>query len=956
MKNFKKVLALVLALVMALSINTVAFAEESVQNEEKAEILNDLGLFSGMSNDDYEPNLEGETDREQAMVMLSYAFDWDVDMEATSSFSDVSEWAEPYVAYAEENDVTVGIGDGKFGAKNQVSLRDVSSWIASELGYGNTWQNPTDAVDVGVMSYTELISAMNSDYPAFIRDDLVGIFYNALTLQPKDSDDRVIDQLVDAEKVDEEKAYGYFPVSTEGYTFAISVDDEDSTLTADGADDTLVIVEALKNGEIDEKFEGTVLFQSLKGASFAKEKVAFDEGIAKVQVTSMSSPIEIVDTIIATIAKAPVDNDLVGESVSTTLVYTPQDGNQSIGDKVFVTYAESDRASDIYVTFNKDIDFDLVKDNLADIDIIYGEGTTVEVEDVVKVSDNVVKLVLLEDEALPDNRTISVSLNSGDAFIESTVTFGLVDTTAPEAMGVITPEYRTVVAKFDEPVTDGTAGDISTWVLNGAQLEDSHVAEIYVGRDGTEYDADNSKDSRNYVTFELSPDGIDLLNDEGEDNLLQAYGVEDYAGITDTTGQNVATTQEFTFETPAPPAAPEAVVTMDSPEQFRVKFDQSMADTYDEGFFKVEVENGKDSEDEINWDELDGTTNYEVTPIGSDNDEYLIELVDDWTVYHDTSTSKVNYYSPDNNEVKITVLTTDEITDVKSAYDQELEEEVVEDFVLKLDAASPTIDSAEQLKEDDNYIQEFEVVMDEPVQINGLNEDSTPLTPSELQTEGDGIPTPTFVFVNEDGSETVDGRLLSLDDDDYSFVVEPKETLEPGEWTIYIRSISDDVGNTSSTVAYDIIVKEAEAVESDPEIVWADAHDNIEIDGDYFDIVHIQFNTKMSLDVLRSNRYTINGNELPQGVMVTKVEEGGTRVTLKLPYDFLGDSTTDESDGTATDIDGSQYDEGTISTNEASMLKVNSNLTSSEGVKLTGATEVELSYNEEDVDHTITVD
>ncbi|MCM3625678.1 hypothetical protein M4D70_26295 [Brevibacillus borstelensis] len=147
------------------------------------------------------------------------------------------------------------------------------------------------------------------------------------------------------------KAIKDFDTTLAGLTLNITVDEEDSTLIADGADNAVITVKALRDGVLDTNFKGTVKFQSLKGAKFAKEEVAFDQGIAQVQVTSISSPVEILDTIIATIANAE-DPDFVGTQSRINISYVPEDGNQNVEKKVFITYAESDRASDVYVKFN----------------------------------------------------------------------------------------------------------------------------------------------------------------------------------------------------------------------------------------------------------------------------------------------------------------------------------------------------------------------------------------------------------------------------------------------------------------------------------------------------------------------------------------------------------------------------------------------------------------------------
>ncbi|MDA3846552.1 MAG: hypothetical protein PF505_08410, partial [Vallitaleaceae bacterium] len=135
MRNFKKVISLVLALAMMLSSATVAFAAAPTTSQEKAVVLNALGLFDGVNVDTFDANITGTTNREQAMKMIVEALNWDVDLEAVSEFTDVAVWAQPYVAVAVDMEVTNGIGDGTmFGGTVEVTSRQLQTWIDRALG------------------------------------------------------------------------------------------------------------------------------------------------------------------------------------------------------------------------------------------------------------------------------------------------------------------------------------------------------------------------------------------------------------------------------------------------------------------------------------------------------------------------------------------------------------------------------------------------------------------------------------------------------------------------------------------------------------------------------------------------------------------------------------------------------------------------------------------------------
>lgn len=212
MKYIKKLTIMVITLGMMLSSLGISSASE-LNHEKEADILYQLGLFSGTSEGEYQPNLEGVTNREQAMIMLARVLNWEVVMDVESSFSDVSDWAVPYVEYAKEKEITAGIGGDLFGASNEVTKAQLLSWITSALGYGNAYNNPQVAVSAGLITKVEaselLSEVMEGEEIPLIRDDLVGVFYKALTVKNKTTNQLVVEDLIEQGVVDKEQAENY---------------------------------------------------------------------------------------------------------------------------------------------------------------------------------------------------------------------------------------------------------------------------------------------------------------------------------------------------------------------------------------------------------------------------------------------------------------------------------------------------------------------------------------------------------------------------------------------------------------------------------------------------------------------------------------------------------------------------------------------------------------------------
>ena len=755
-----------------------------------------------------------------------------------------------------------------------------------------------------------------------------------------------------------------FDTTILGLKLDVSVDEEDSILTADGADNAVITVKVLRDGEPDTSFKGTVKFQSLKGARFAKEEVAFDQSVAQVQVTSISSPVEILDTIIATIANAD-DPEFVGTQARINLKYVPEDGNQNIDKKAFVTYAESDRASDVFVRFNDKINFEKLYaawiTGAVKFTITNGAKTIIDngIFDIKKINDNTIQIVLPSASALTDNSSVTVAVDDeriNGIIQKSSISFNLVDSNAPKAVKVTAVDYKTLVAEFTEPLNPQDAQTIENWVLNGKRLaaEDIITDGIKVGNiineDGDVSEYANGVDNRHFLTIKLvdadendaTTIGVEKYKNAGQKNLLQAYNITDYAGMSDKTGQNKATTQEFEFITPAVPNAPTATITMDSPEQFKIEFSAAVEKAAGGELalddFVVERQEGVNADGTPVWVASEANqdgTQFAVSLNKESNSVYYIELLNDWTQILDTDTNKISYYTPDYNKVKIT-LKANTVKSLRTGV--KISSAIEKTIDLNIDANAPTF-TAEQVITPVGPQQEVLVTMSEPIKFPAGNTEGP--TPSQKQI--DSVPAPTFEFVSADMKTTILGSLKagSLTENDKSFVIEPDEDLVAGEWTVYIRSISDDVGNTSDTLAQTLTIlpTTVDPVAGEPRIIWAAAIDNTDVKQDNAlvlqDVVFVQFGTEMSLDALKSNIYTINGKALPEGVSITSEDikySGdliGTRVMLTLPHGFLGDVSE-----TYVGTESSPH-----------MLSVNKRLSDVNNNALIGKNEVQLSYD-----------
>ena len=218
----KRIISLVLVVAMLMTSTATVFAKGKAeqgngryQNEFKAAALYDMGLFKGRSSKVYYPDLGTGATRAEAIKMIGEALGWASDTNATTGFkpsltkvegySDVPDWAAPYVDYAIRHNITKGIGHGKFGANLPVNSRMMYTWYARALFYTeDIWNNMQLLVKLGFLTaeqYAELDKLSPST-----RDALAGIMFNSLNWKFKGSDKKLIQRLVQLMWVNRDKA------------------------------------------------------------------------------------------------------------------------------------------------------------------------------------------------------------------------------------------------------------------------------------------------------------------------------------------------------------------------------------------------------------------------------------------------------------------------------------------------------------------------------------------------------------------------------------------------------------------------------------------------------------------------------------------------------------------------------------------------------------------------------
>ena len=223
MRNLKKILALVLALMMVLSVMVFASAanyddysdkdQVSPEYAEAVEVLTGMDIFWGSENSFYP---KSNVTRAEVATLLYRIMTGDITGSQVGiykdygMFDDVSEdnWFAGYVNYAANGELVVGVGDNKYNPKGNVTGYEWITMLLRAIGYdangeisGSTWKITAASLakQAGILgSFNE--ATLNS---ALTREQVAYLLFNA----------------IQARKVNYTNAFGYRPSSL-GYTIA----------------------------------------------------------------------------------------------------------------------------------------------------------------------------------------------------------------------------------------------------------------------------------------------------------------------------------------------------------------------------------------------------------------------------------------------------------------------------------------------------------------------------------------------------------------------------------------------------------------------------------------------------------------------------------------------------------------------------------------------------------------
>ena len=190
MRNLKRALSLLLSSTMVLGMLVMGGSaagykdvDDSNVNQEAIEVLQTVGIMTGDQNGNFNP--DGSITRNEMAVVMAHLLNLDYDYyRGTNPFTDVPEWAAPYVAACAAEGVVAGIGNGQYGGNQKVTAAQASLMVMKALGYfqnaedfGSDWQVAT----IRQASYINLFDNISSNAEsALTRAQVAQLVLNGL--------------------------------------------------------------------------------------------------------------------------------------------------------------------------------------------------------------------------------------------------------------------------------------------------------------------------------------------------------------------------------------------------------------------------------------------------------------------------------------------------------------------------------------------------------------------------------------------------------------------------------------------------------------------------------------------------------------------------------------------------------------------------------------------------------
>ena len=208
----KKLLALVLALVMSMSLVTISNAAfkdaDKIEHTEAVEVMNALGVINGMPDGSFNPS--GSVTRAEMAKMITIIMLGDIDAAAfkgtATDLTDINtHWAEGFIKYCYSQGVIAGRGDGTFAPNANVTAVEAAKMLLVAIGYNATVQGYVGSDwtinvirDAQLSKFFDKLTLVSTK--VLTRDEAAQMIYNAVkakTIEKSSSVDRTTGNITD---------------------------------------------------------------------------------------------------------------------------------------------------------------------------------------------------------------------------------------------------------------------------------------------------------------------------------------------------------------------------------------------------------------------------------------------------------------------------------------------------------------------------------------------------------------------------------------------------------------------------------------------------------------------------------------------------------------------------------------------------------------------------------------
>jgi len=417
MRSLKKLLAVLLALTMMLSIMVVpAFAAESLKYEDEAKVLYDLDLFRGKSTTEFVPDLESRLERQDGVALVLRLFNLDTEAEKMSEseakallaekFADadkVAAWAVKYVAYAVKNGIVDGRPDGNFAPNDPLLGKEFAKMILAELGQYDPANFQTSCADLAAISDLSAAEAIRFNDKILIRDDVVGISFSSLAAEYADGG-TVLSRLAAANAELKAKAIEL------GLISIVKVNTEIEP----------IVIKVGEAVELPAKVE-----VEYADGSVAEVAVTWDKSAVKADVAGEYKAVGTVEAFDGTIEVA--------------VTVTP--------DVLAVESVSADNLKEIVVVFNQDIS--------ENAEAAKKDNYKINVDKIASVKVDGNTAILSLDKKADNQKAATLTITNKILEAEEKFDFTFFDATLPEVVDIEITGPKSINVNFTEPVEAG---------------------------------------------------------------------------------------------------------------------------------------------------------------------------------------------------------------------------------------------------------------------------------------------------------------------------------------------------------------------------------------------------------------------------------------------------------------------------------------------------------------------